>query len=678
MRLTGVDRVLAALVVFWAACWWLPGLAHPGTHNWDESIHQAMVRGTYETPGYPHLWADPLYPVRMSEWWATDVALHNPPMLPWLAALVMKAVGVAPWAARFVGVLGQLAAALVLYALGRRTAGRAVGLVAALSWVVLPFGWVLAQGHFFGDVMDCTLVGFVSLSAWALTRAIEEDTAETPWRGAPWAALTGALLGGAFLTKYVLGLAPLGVAGVLTVGRTARLTPGLRWRTLALLLAAFALAVTPWLAWSAHQWPEAFQLNVVDAIIGHATGAAGADVGPWRRPADGVFVELLGTEFAPLPQALTYLAGLALLVQAVRKRDAAACVVALWAWSTWVAHSFVSAKAPAHVWNAAPGAMLGFALLGYGSWRSPAVGLASVTAAAVPVWLPWLPELSRLRQAFPAGWQVRTTAGPVEGLALAVGMAGLALVLLRAGPLSRLGPPLRAAGVLAVAAALFLQLPLRNLLQRAGYETEALTAYSRELGLAADRVIPERSVLFQLFEQEPGTSFELHNSLFWTGRMTYRRPVDLETARAKGYRSYAVSSRSEPYEDVGIVPAWSWLRLYDAERPAPPAPVPAAARLPAPVALGGKTLLGLAAGPLDSDHDKYAFYLRSDAAPGATQVSFEGPSGMQKDVVVRADATLFAAQRLAGREWFILPVVGPRRSELKGLALDGVAVPLPP
>ncbi len=39
-----------------------PGLSHAGIAGWDESLHQAAVRGTYETPLRPHIYEAHLFP----------------------------------------------------------------------------------------------------------------------------------------------------------------------------------------------------------------------------------------------------------------------------------------------------------------------------------------------------------------------------------------------------------------------------------------------------------------------------------------------------------------------------------------------------------------------------------------------------------------------------------------
>lgn len=663
------NRLAVGLIILLAALTWLPDLAHPGIHAWDESIHQAIVRGTADTFWYPHIYVEPLYPVNVAEWWSTDAALHKPPGTAWLAALLIKLIGVTPFAARFIGFLGQLASALVLFDLARRFAGTWAAWLGAVAWVFLPFGWVLTQGHFFGDVIDCTLVGFVSLALWALVRGIEDES-----RALRWAALSGAFLACAFLTKYVLGLAPLGVAFVLSFGRLIKRSPGLQLRHLAVLSLVATALTTPWLVYSAQQWPEAFQHNVVNAILGHVTGAAGADVGSWRRPVDGIFIELVMTEFQPLPVALTWLAAAWLLITSFKTRNVAALGLALWLWSTWVLHSAVSAKAPAHVWNAAPAAMAGYAILWRDVWRSKVLGAMTLIAATVPWWLAWVPQLSKVRELIPAVLQSRTVPGPVEALLVMV-VVGVVVAVFK----KRLPFALGIVGGLALTAALVVALPQKNVSQRESFREETLTSATKLYGLAIDPVIAKKSVLFQLFERDPSSSiFEVQNSMFWSGRMTWRRPVDLPAARAKGYHAYAVSSRAEPYLDVSEVPEHSPQRVYDAEQPAQAPDVPRLARVPAPIDLkNGQTLLGLSHGTLDVNHDQYALYLHADGVPGPLHLVFELQNHVLINQTVEPEASLFSRQSLRGVKWFIVPVIGPRGRQVQALTIGGTAIPFP-
>src|SRR5208282_2985961 len=100
----------------------------------------------------------------------------------------------------------------------------------AAAFLCLPFGYLLVQGYQFGDVTDCSLLAFVTLSMWALAVALERDSSRL-------AALAGGLCGCAYLCKSVLALVPLGAIGALGVLSLSGLGPRVRIR-LVLVFAA--------------------------------------------------------------------------------------------------------------------------------------------------------------------------------------------------------------------------------------------------------------------------------------------------------------------------------------------------------------------------------------------------------------------------------------------------------
>src|SRR5688572_25154719 len=103
------DAPYVAVVLAFGLLMLAPDLAHPTMRDWDEGFHQAAARGTYDTFFYPHLYADPLYPVsELSPFWEHWVWLHKPTAPLWFAAVVMNVIGVTPVALRLGSLLGQL------------------------------------------------------------------------------------------------------------------------------------------------------------------------------------------------------------------------------------------------------------------------------------------------------------------------------------------------------------------------------------------------------------------------------------------------------------------------------------------------------------------------------------------------------------------------------------------
>lgn len=645
-----------------------PGLAHPAIRDWDEGLHQAAARGTYESFFSPHVYADPLYPLHPKQWWVPGVWLHKPTGPLWFAALVMRVVGVTPGALRLGSLLGELAAALGIYVLARGLTGRQVATAAAMGFLGLPFGWQLTQGFFFADVYDCTLVGWVTWAMALFVWSIHRDS----WR---WAFAAGAAVGVAYLCKMVMGVAPLGVALVLAMLRQARFCRGPRWNAFAAMVLGAVVVAAPWNVYCSLRWPEIYGADA-ELTVGEISASSGVDVGPWGRPVDAVFNEMNAAGFRPLAVAVPLLALVWLVVRALARRDFVVGSLALWLGSTWFMHSVVHIKAPGHTWNAVPAVCIGLALIAVDLWTRPGLALATGAALATPWVLEAVPALGRVRELVPS-WLPQTgrLPGLAEGLALALAgaLAGWGLARVRRRPpwLDRAVGSLVCAGLLIVA---LFQAPTQMKDGAAALRIEMRMSYTRELGLALDRALPARSVLFEDIDRDPLGMFETYNLMFWSGRMAYRRAPDLQAAEAKGYRAYLISPASEPFTPVPGVPPNAWLRAYDAASPAEPAPLPPGVE-PLEAQAGELTLLGLASGPIDGRYDRYALYVRQRGSAGFVRVLFHTDEGTE-EYFLRPEHSLRRRNRLEGVPWFVLPVVGPLRAQVKALTFGDQRVPL--
>jgi 4-amino-4-deoxy-L-arabinose transferase-like glycosyltransferase len=663
-----LDGVLIAAIVAWGLALLVPGLAHDGIHNWDEVFHQAAARGTYDTFFYPHLWADPLVPPARTDWMSAQVWLHKPTLPLWLSAALMHVIGVTPLASRLVALLAQLAAALCIYVLARPHATRVPAALAAAAFLALPFGWQLTQGVYFADIYDCTLAGFVALTVFTLCKAVEQDSLK-------WAALSGVMLGCAHLSKTVLGLAPLGVAGVMTLAALVKLLRGPRL-THFLAMGLAALATTgPWNLYCYLKWTDLYRAGMT-TTFGHLDKDSGVDVGPWHRPADAVFNGLLNAELAPLAPAVTVLAGLWLLWRAAWKREPTVIACTLWLWSTWLVHSWASAKVPAQVWSAVPAAFIALAILAADAWKYPALAGATAAAAFVHPLVGFFPGLSKVRAWLPAKWE-ETRLQPynlAEGLTLA---AGAALALYLVWRLAKKPWPMRALGLLSTAALCWFCLvkaPRALWAQRPQFEAETLHSHVKEVGLAVDAAVPKKSVLFLQIDHTSAGQFELQSLLFWSGRMTYQnQPQLIATARERGYRPYLVSPVAEAFLPVPGVPAHAGLRAWNADAPAAPPGIPEGAT-PLALEVDGLSVKGVAVGRNDRAHDRWAFFVSAAQAPGPLHVTFALEDGSEQGVLVQPEASLRGRGGLAGVPWFVLPLEGPRRAKVKTLLLGTAKV----
>ncbi len=673
LKLDRVDAVLIVLIWLWGVWLLAPGLGHPGMHNWDETLHQTAARSTYDSFFFPHMYSDPLYPVSPQDWLGAHVWLHKPIAPLWFGAMMMHLIGVTPLAMRICALIGQLGAAVAIYLLARNGAGRLCAAIGGGAFLSLPFSWILTQGRIFGDSYDCILVGFVSLTVVLLVRTIETDD----WR---WAAWTGVALGLAHLTKTVMALAPLGVAGVMVGLRWRRFSKGLRLTHL-LIIGGVALLVSgPWNLYAALKWPEVYRTGA-ELTFGHIQAPPEVAVGGWRRPVDAIFVEMLNHEFAPIGSIFAVVVGTWLIIRGVRRRETAVIVSALWLWSTWITHSFISVKAPGHVWNAAPAVLVALALILRDMWSAPAIGAATVSTFFVPMFLEKYPVLGKVRSFIPPELpQLQTVPGLAEGVVIASAAAlviGWVYWLTSRSPMLARAVGISTAGVLVLQLGIRLPDEVRRL--KGEHQQRMLTSYEREMGLVLDRTLPKKSVLFLSIDLESPGVFEGHESMFWSGRMSYRLPVDFATCHARGYHPYLLSPIAQPYAPVPGVPAHAWMRAYDAEVPAGPPPIPEGAT-PLDLQVEGMRVLGFASGPVDREHDKWVFFIHSDGVPHGLQVFFLTGGKTNEPLQLEPEASLMHRDHLAGAPWFLLPTLGPPRARVKALGFGNKVqrIPLEP
>lgn len=666
-----LDWGLLALIVGWGCFWHLPHLTHSFIHNWDESMHQLVSRGVYDTFFYPHHYVDPLYPVTdYTKWWYADVWLLKPIGPFWLNALMMKVVGVTPTASRVTSLLGELLAALSLFLMLRPHVRRFWATVAALGFLSVPYSWILIQGHMVGDVTDTTVVGWVTCAMLLLVWSVERHSGR-------WALLAGVATGIGYMCKTQLALAPLGVFGVMWLLDVAGFSAGPRFRHVLAMYGGFFAAALPWNLYCLHTWPKAWT-----AMNGYTLGQfgkdSGADIGPWARPIDAIFNETNQLELAPLPVAVAALTVVWLFWRALVKKDSLTVALFLWLGSTWFVHSLAHAKPPNHVWNSAPAVFAALAFWGKDLWQSPRLGAAVLGAFATPLGIAHLPQLARWREALPAVLdQTRRVPGLFEGLTLAVGAVVVVSVLSRVPALRRwLGAALALGGNGVVLHALLWAGPAALLAQRESKTLERHQTHSKDVGLAVDAATPKKSVLWADLDMDPPSAHIHYDLMFWSGRMTYRRGPDLPAAEAKGYRSYLVTPIAAPYAPVEGVPAHAWLRAYDLAKPAaPPDLPPDAERLEAKQ--GSLTVLGFGAAPADGSHDRWAFFVRPQGVPHELQVGFVTAQGTQR-LVIPPEATLVGRGRLADVAWYVAPGLGPPRTAVLALELvPGAPTALP-
>jgi len=670
LHLARADWIACAVLVAWAALRLLPGLDHPGMPRWDESLHQAATRGAFAEPLRPHIYTDHLHRRPSSDWIYAGVWLHKPPLPFWAGAILLHVTGVSPLALRLVSFFADLAVALGLYFLMRRSTGRFLAALAGVGYLSLDFTWILTQGFLFGDVTDTTMAACLVLGVLAVVRAADRSSER-------WALLAGVFIGMGYLCKSALALAPLGVAIAFYLLRRRRLAWGLRGRTFLILVGAFLVVAAPWAIYSACSWPEVYRANS-KLVFAHLV----EEIAPFGRPIDALFNEINSTELFPIPVSLAVLAALWMAWRAWVSRRSLDVALALWIWASWIILSLTPSKVPAHAFGVVPAALAAIVALVADSRRRPVLAAASLATTLVGWILPWLPSLSKVRALVPSSLpQTRERAGMAEGLLVAGIAMALVWALVRALNNPRwLARVLGYLAAVAVVALLAVAAPVARWKdEKQALATVGVTDYTREVGRALDRAVPKQSVVFIATERNPDCCSQEHALIFYSGRMAYRRAPEIELAIAKGYLPYLVSPLSEPYVPVPGVPPYAWWRAYDLSAPlGGPAPVPPDVT-PLSLRAHGLDLLGIARGRAAPERDRWILIAHvARAGDESVALAFETRRGTEL-VKANLDDVLLDRNTLDQAAWFILPFMGPARSDVRAVTLaDGTPLALPP
>jgi 4-amino-4-deoxy-L-arabinose transferase-like glycosyltransferase len=661
------DLLAIGFIVAWGLAWLAPGIAHPAIHNWDESFHHAVVRGTSITL-WPTMYWDPLVPITdLRAWWYSGVWLHKAPAVFWWGAAMLKLFGVSTGALRSCSLIGELALAVFIYLLSRPLAGRVLGLLAAMSFVVLPWGWFLMQGHFVADVTDIAVAAFVTLGFAWLWWAVEKESNV-------WAFLAGASIGVAYLCKTFLALDPLGVAFAWWLLALLKFSKGgPTFKQVALMFGAFVLVATPWNVFAYLKWPDVY-MRAFDHTTGFMSASSGEDVGSGARPPDAIFNEINWTVARLIPHPFTLLCGIWLLVKTLRDRDGRLVALSLWLWSTWAVHSIANVKGGSHMWNVVPAMFAAYAIFVRDTFRHPALAAAGVASFATWFYRPTFGLAATVKQALPASIFVQTRNWPDSNLVeqallippavVVVFFVGRALTKERREALTLALAAISAAALFAYAIPLNIR-DLRAL--RADLARADQWSSSQDVGLSVEKTIEEKSVLFMDTHLDYGTTFEYLSLQFWSGRQVYRQAPDLALAQRNGYRPYLVSPSSEPYAPLPQVPAYAQLRAYDLMAPAAgPAPLPDGLT-PLDKPLVNVHMKGWAARALDGRFSRYAFYAEPRGMPSDVRVIYHLDDGTSVEQKLLTQATLRAADRLVNNAWFVFPDVGPLHTRVKSI-----------
>ena len=232
-----------------------------------------------------------------------DLYQDKPPLHFWMIAASYLATGSLRAAFLLPSMLAALGTLLLVYDLGRRLHGRAAGLAAALTLACcVQFVQVTR-----GAQIDATLIFFITLSLWALSRHLLQES------HLGLALLGGVAAGLGVIDKAVgfLALLLLPIAWIL-----ARRSPGgiaagaLRPSALLAVSAGFLAAISVWLLpmlWHVHQVGSPELASYRDEILFQQTVKRYTDAWHHIRPPYYYLVEVIPALWLPLSALLFWL-----------------------------------------------------------------------------------------------------------------------------------------------------------------------------------------------------------------------------------------------------------------------------------------------------------------------------------------------------------------------------------
>jgi 4-amino-4-deoxy-L-arabinose transferase-like glycosyltransferase len=266
---------LAIGVFVVAAALFMPTLGRP-LGNGDEAVYAQIAREMATTHEFGTLR------------WQGAPCLYRPPASVWPLALAVAAGGSREWVVRLPLALEAALATALLFLIGARRRGLAVGLGAAALFasarLTLRYGAYIESEPL---LVDCMLGAWL---AWELA----------PTRPRAWYAF-GLLVGAALFVKPIVGALPLVLLGL------RRPRP----RQLAALLALAAAPSLPWIAWQWARHGHAF----VDAFF--VANLVGRSLSPMLRSSTPLYYPAMMLQTEGI-LAIYFAVGIA---HALRRRD---------------------------------------------------------------------------------------------------------------------------------------------------------------------------------------------------------------------------------------------------------------------------------------------------------------------------------------------------------------------
>jgi 4-amino-4-deoxy-L-arabinose transferase len=260
----------------------------PYLQDWDERFHALVARNMMSDPFRPMLFAHPVFPYGIDEWWNSHIWVHKQPLFLWQMALSMKILGVGTFALRLPSAILGAIMVKMIHDIGLRWTRNAdvaflSALLATTSWYTLEMisGWNSLEHN------DLAMTFYVTAGVWAWMRGLDS---EKKWK---WAVITGVFVGCAVLVKWLTAFLVFGGWGLYLLMSPALRLDRRAWLHLFTAFGVSVMVFLPWQLYILRAFPEeaaiSFAYNRLHILkdLGHE--------GPWY-----FHIKFLGWAYAPV------------------------------------------------------------------------------------------------------------------------------------------------------------------------------------------------------------------------------------------------------------------------------------------------------------------------------------------------------------------------------------------
>lgn len=183
-------------------------LALPYIGSWDEQFHAVVAKNMLTEPFHPKLFITKSLQTDKDNWTYYTTWIHKQPFFLWCIALSYKLFGINIIALRLPSIILSSSLVYPVYKMGELFRDKMSGVIAVTLFVFNPYINSMHNGSMPTDHND---LFFMSLICWAFF-TVYQFYLNNKIR---YVIIAGVLCGLAVLTKWLVGLLPLGLLGVL-------------------------------------------------------------------------------------------------------------------------------------------------------------------------------------------------------------------------------------------------------------------------------------------------------------------------------------------------------------------------------------------------------------------------------------------------------------------------------